>query len=465
MPEGAQSEVVDVDEVVSNVVDVDSGDEHEDACVASTASAPSTQRGLPVRFRDYVRGRELGCGGSGKVYQCSKEGHNYAVKAVDLRRIRLGNNAQRQQTSLWREVSILKMLDPHRNIVKMHDAFQEGDWFLIVLELVPAGDLFSALIARQPPRLSEREAGFVLRQVASGLLFLHGNGVIHRDLKLENVLVVSQRRGRDGKTVLYVVKITDFGLAKDLGAESVAHSKVGTKPYTAPEVGLEGKPYDFTSDLWSLGVFLYVLLAGRFPFESNGPPPGQEYLDRLVNSLQSTQMAKDIVAGLLRLETTERLSLDTICNSEWVHLYRCSNNDSAQQQAKRHRVGSSTSPSLAPLPAPDTAVVTNAVAEAVTQASAVTQPGSGSAGQCGSHGGSVAAVLCPQCPTGPVVAADASREGVQEGVHRFFNSREEDKEEVLMRLLEALDFEQAIIFVSSPRRANLLERRLTADGT
>jgi len=116
--------------------------------------------------------------------------------------------------------------------------------------------------------------------------------------------------------VLYSVKITDFGLSKAIGGGiSEAYSLVGTRPYTAPEV-LSGATYDFSSDLWGLGVVLYILLAGRFPF--NDVPDRQEELDRIVGSLPVSDGGRDLVSGLLELEPSRRLRLDAFCSHEWL---------------------------------------------------------------------------------------------------------------------------------------------------
>merc|ERR1719491_2521601 len=131
--------------------------------------------------------------------------------------MRLSSNFQRELKKLRREVEILQKLPPHKNIVQMVDVFEETDWFLIVLEFVNGGDLFNALVARpgMKPRLMEREASHVFWQLVEGLAFLHAQGILHRDLKLENVLVASVKE--EGHLCLYHVKITDFGLSKAVG--------------------------------------------------------------------------------------------------------------------------------------------------------------------------------------------------------------------------------------------------------
>merc|ERR1712032_363034 len=172
--------------------------------------------------------------------------------------------------------------------------------------------------------------------LADGLSFLHGEGVIHRDLKLENVLVASDCR--DGPLVLYTVKITDFGLSKAVGdGMSEACSLVGSRPYTAPEVLEGGGAYDFRSDLWCLGVLLYVLLAGHFPFSFDHIAAGQGELDAIVTRLGASESARSVVAGLLQLDASKRLTLDAILRHDWLNDGRDSDT-SERPPKRRHKI-------------------------------------------------------------------------------------------------------------------------------
>ncbi|CAJ1356224.1 unnamed protein product [Effrenium voratum] len=328
----------DSDDLVTEVVDVTGGSDDEDL-VEVKQGAP------PQYFHGYRRGRELGRGASGQVFVCNKkgtQGGGFAVKAVDLRRLHLQPNAEREEKKLSREVEILKRLPPHPAIVQLFDTFEEGDWFLLVLELVGGGDLYTVLTNREPPRLHEKEAAFVLAQLAEGLGFLHSQGIIHRDMKLENVLVAGERREKP--FTLYTVKITDFGLSKAIGAGfSEARSTVGTRPYTAPEV-LREDSHDFSSDLWCLGVLLFVLLAGHFPFSKI--PTRQEELVAIVGKLKISETAKSVVLGLLQLEPRQRIDLATLNRHEWI-----SEVESQDESEKPKRTRSVTpSPSLANVP-------------------------------------------------------------------------------------------------------------------
>lgn len=288
---------------------------------AAFNAARSSLAEPPVEFGGgFALKAELGHGASGRVFECKKKDSStlYAVKVLHLRALRLRSTAQRDLTRLGRELKILKELPPHPRIVQMVDSFEEGDWFFLVLELVRGGDLFRALMQRRPTRLFEREAAFVFWQLVDGIGFLHSRNIIHRDLKLENVLISDKHR--EGKLTMYNVKISDFGLSKAVTATGVPemHSVVGTQRYVAPEVlsvgattNGTGQLYDFRVDLWSLGVLTFLLLTGGYP-----NPESQMALDDAVRKI-SSEAARLILKGLLQLDPVQRFSLQDLQSRSW----------------------------------------------------------------------------------------------------------------------------------------------------
>jgi len=319
--------IPDSDSDVAEIVDVvDSEDEDEVAEVNPSGSPP-------LSFHGYRRGRELGQGGSSQVFVCSKAGCQigFAAKAVNLRRLRMSPDVERELKKLSREVDIWRKLPGHPNIVQLVDSFQEGSWFLMVLELVGGGDLFTVLTSRSPSRFLDREAAYIGTQLVQGLAFLHSQGVIHRDLKLENVLVASQRRSYTNGPMLYNVKITDFGLSRVLDpSASDALSTVGTQPYCAPEVLGEGS-HSFSADVWCLGVLLFVLIAGHFPYSS--VPTQQPDVDCIVDSISATEAAKVLLLGLLQIQPQMRSHLPDLITHQWFQ----EEDDLQAQPLKRHR--------------------------------------------------------------------------------------------------------------------------------
>ncbi|CAM9795306.1 unnamed protein product [Chrysoparadoxa australica] len=152
------------------------------------------------------------------------------------------------------EINILRRLD-HPNIIKAHETFTSSRRIYLIMELCTGGDLS----ARAPYK--EKEAIVIMRKLLSAVGYMHEHNVVHRDLKLENVMFESREPDAD-------IKCIDFGLSKIYINNRRMHDMVGTLYSMAPEVmhgGSEG--YGPSCDVWSLGVIAYVLLSGRFPFD------------------------------------------------------------------------------------------------------------------------------------------------------------------------------------------------------
>jgi len=148
----------------------------------------------------------------------------------------------------------------HPNVVNVHDVGREGETYFIVMELVEGSTL--AEIAREAGRLPEPVAIDYAIQICAGLAYAHRQGILHRDVKPANVLVT-----RDD-----VVKISDFGIARAVTAQTIGipATVMGSVSYISPEQA-QGHDVRETADLYSLGVSLYQMLAGRLPFEGDAP--------------------------------------------------------------------------------------------------------------------------------------------------------------------------------------------------
>jgi len=206
----------------------------------------------------YEIGRTLGEGTFGKVKLATntETGEAVAIKVLDKERIQ----KQSMGSQIKKEISIMKQLQ-HTHIVKLTEVLASRTKIFIVLELVVGGELFDLIV--KSGRLRERDARRYFRQLVNGVSYCHSQGVAHRDLKPENLLLDA-----DGQ-----LKISDFGLSALYDGENGAsrsallHTTCGTPNYVAPEV-LENEGYDGRiADCWSIGVILYVLLAGFLPFD------------------------------------------------------------------------------------------------------------------------------------------------------------------------------------------------------
>lgn len=154
------------------------------------------------------------------------------------------------------EIETLRLCQ-HPNIMKLYDVFENSEYIYLVLEYLGGGNLYLALKDRKTPLSEKRAASFVI-SVAKALHFMHTYGVVHRDIKPDNIVLCSSKDESD-------VKLVDFGLAVILEPNELSNDPVGTLCYAAPEI-LLGKSYNKAVDLWSLGVFAFLLLGGYLPF-------------------------------------------------------------------------------------------------------------------------------------------------------------------------------------------------------
>jgi MAP kinase interacting serine/threonine kinase len=210
-------------------------------------------------------GETLGAGSFGHVttYRNKIKNKEYAVKVIE-------KSERKSRQRVLKEIEIFHHCQGHENILQMVEYFEEDDKFYLVFEKMEGGTLLDCILSRG--HLTEREASLVIRDIASGLDFLHKKGIAHRDLKPENILCVMAGQ-------LTPVKICDFDLGSEIRVDG-RHcspittpellSPVGSADFMAPEVvdvwQYQAWSYDKRCDLWSLGIILYILLCGRRPF-------------------------------------------------------------------------------------------------------------------------------------------------------------------------------------------------------
>jgi serine/threonine protein kinase len=238
------------------------------ALPSSLASSSSP----PQRLEDYVLDRVLGSGGSSTVVRASPVGDPAA--AVALKAVAKSALGRRAQRYLAREIAVHRAIPRHPNIVNLHAVFENKAGVYLVMELLRGGDLYAAM-RRERRGLEEPVALAVVAQVLDALAHIHALGISHRDVKLENIVLVRKTSLRHGIAPDDVhVKLVDFGLAcaRRPGAPSadrLSREKCGTLRYVAPEVFSDTPYAPERADLWSVGVVLYSIIAHRHPYAGN----------------------------------------------------------------------------------------------------------------------------------------------------------------------------------------------------
>ncbi|KAG5830474.1 hypothetical protein ANANG_G00311010 [Anguilla anguilla] len=193
----------------------------------------------------------LGRGTYGKVKKAIEihTGRKVAIKSVRKEKIK----DEQDMAHIRREIEIMSSLR-HPHIISVYEVFENKDKIVIVMEYASKGELYDFISERH--RLSERETRRFFRQIVSAVHYCHKNGVVHRDLKLENVLLDENCN----------IKIADFGLSNLYHKDRLLQTFCGS-PLASPEI-VNGRPYRGPEvDSWALGVLLYTLVYGTMPFD------------------------------------------------------------------------------------------------------------------------------------------------------------------------------------------------------
>lgn len=227
-----------------------------------------------------------------------------AVKCINKK------NLAKSQALLGKEIKILKELK-HENIVALYDFQEMANSVYLVMEYCNGGDLADYLHAMRT--LSEDTIRLFLQQIAGAMRVLHGKGVIHRDLKPQNILL-SSPGGRRANPASIRVKIADFGFARYLHSNMMAATLCGSPMYMAPEV-IMSQHYDGKADLWSLGTVMYQCLTGKAPFQASSPQDLRLFYEKnktLVPAIprETSAPLRQLLLALLQRDPQDRMGFD-----------------------------------------------------------------------------------------------------------------------------------------------------------
>ncbi|XP_057443557.1 SNF1-related protein kinase catalytic subunit alpha KIN10 [Lotus japonicus] len=257
---------------------------------------------------NYKLGKTLGIGTLGKVRIAEHvlTGDKVAIKILNRRNI---NNMELEEKAL-RGTNIIRSLS-HPHIIQVYKVVETPTEVYVVMEHMKSGDLFDYIVERG--RLEEDEARNFFQQIISGVEHCHKNKVVHRDLKLESVLLDSECN----------VKIAHFGLSTIMQDGILLKTSCGTPNYASPEL-ISGKLYAGPEvDVWSCGVMLYAILCGTYPFDDENIPNLYKKIKSGIYTLPShlSPSASDLISRMLEVDPVKRITIPEICQHPWFYVH------------------------------------------------------------------------------------------------------------------------------------------------
>ena len=263
-------------------------------------------------FDKYEVKQKIGKGKFGLV----KAGINKETKKPVAIKIMAKKNMDKSDMELAKvEIDILK-ISQHPNIIKLYDVFENENYIYIIMENCSGGDLLSYFEYHEY-ELPETKVCEIIHKLSMAVYYLHSYGIVHRDLKPENNLMTDLSATAD-------IRLLDFGLSKIVGNDEKCTEPYGTLSFVAPEV-LQGKPYDKSGDLWSIGIITLLLFCGYLPFDDKhsereiarqtiqDPVP---YDDKIWSKISPE--AKTFVDGLLQKKPEKRYSIKEVLEHPWI---------------------------------------------------------------------------------------------------------------------------------------------------
>ncbi|QLQ81455.1 hypothetical protein HG537_0F02160 [Torulaspora globosa] len=282
----------------------------------------SRHRRRHVTFGPYILGSTLGEGEFGRVKlgwsKHLSNSPNEVPKQVAIKLVRrdtIPKNSEKE-IKIYREINALKHLS-HPNIVKLEEVLQNSKYIGIVLEYASGGEFYKYIQKKR--RLKEGVACRLFVQLISGVHYMHAKGLVHRDLKLENLLLDKHEN----------LVITDFGFVNEFFAHNeLMKTSCGSPCYAAPELVVSSKPYEARkADIWSCGVILYAMLAGYLPWDDDPKNPDGNDIAKLYHYITRTPLKfpeyvtplpRDLLRRILCPDPKKRITMRNIEKHEWV---------------------------------------------------------------------------------------------------------------------------------------------------
>lgn len=258
-------------------------------------------------------GRTLGKGAFARVELANHRLTNtkVALKIIDLDKVKQSY----VRKNVLRESAILKHLR-HDNIVRLYETLAYHQTYCFATEYIEGGDLQTYL--EKHKCLTEKQARKYFVQLLSAIQYLHWKGIMHRDLKMHNIMLTGNSKK---------LKLIDFGLSNFFNKEHLLKTHCGSAEYAAPELFEKGATYGASVEIWSMGVILYAMTAGRLPFQPQQNDKKENFVAQIRRGLninhetsikKLTPELRDLLSKMLEPDKDRRIDLSGILVHPWV---------------------------------------------------------------------------------------------------------------------------------------------------
>ncbi|GAU36739.1 hypothetical protein TSUD_318380 [Trifolium subterraneum] len=282
--------------------------------ILNTAQPKPTQV-LPYETEDlldvYTLGRKLGQGDFATTYLCTHNttGRTYACKSISKKELL----CKEDYDDVWKEIQIMQHLSQQPNVVRIHGTYEDSLYVHLVMEFCEGGDLYDRIVKKG--HYSEQQAAKLAKNIVEAVQECHSLGVMHRDLKLENLLFDTVEDDAN-------LKIIDFGLSAFYKPGETFSDVFGSPDYMAPEVLHEH--YGPEADLWSVGVISYIILSGAPPFWAETEEGTFAQISKGILDFESepwptiSDSAKDLIRKMLHRNPKKRFTAQQVLCHPWI---------------------------------------------------------------------------------------------------------------------------------------------------
>lgn len=273
----------------------------------SSVSMSNDIKPLPKnKIENYAIGKQLGQGAYATVRLATQKRTKDIVAIKIYEKCKLTDT--RKKTGLKREIHILKLLD-HPHTLKLYDVLDTSKTINLITECIGGPSLHSYIKKQSDRKLKDQEAKSIFKQIVQAVAYCHSLNIVHRDLKLENIMLDKDKN----------VKLIDFGFSTISGKGQMCKIFCGTPSYMAPEIVKNVDYVGQYADVWALGVLLFAVLTGNFPFKGTS--------DReLFRKIESCKFvipdtvdlnAQNVIKRILHKAPMERPSCEDLLKETW----------------------------------------------------------------------------------------------------------------------------------------------------